>query len=76
MFFLLAGMADRFHLLVYGLAAVLIFIGSKMLLIDVWKIPVLASLGVVAAMIGTSMLLSLLLPAPEPVPKVADKPGT
>ena len=76
LFFLLAGMADRFHLLVYGLAAVLIFIGSKMLLIDVWKIPVLASLGVVAAMIGTSMLLSLLLPAPEPVPKIADKPGT
>jgi len=42
MFFLLAGMADRFHLLPYGLAAVLMFIGAKMLLIDVYKIRVVA----------------------------------
>jgi tellurite resistance protein TerC len=41
MFFLLAGLADRFYLLPYGLAAVLIFIGAKMLLIDVYKIPIL-----------------------------------
>lgn len=41
MFFLLQGMADRFHLLPYGLAAVLVFIGAKMLLIDVYKIPIL-----------------------------------
>jgi tellurite resistance protein TerC len=75
LFFLLAGMADRFHLLAYGLAAVLMFIGLKMLLIDVWKIPVLASLAVVAAMIATSMVLSLVLP-PTPAPKPLDKPGT
>jgi tellurite resistance protein TerC len=75
LFFLLAGMADRFHLLVYGLAFVLIFIGGKMLLIDVWKIPILASLGVVAATIATSMVLSLLIP-PAAAPTAADKPGT
>ncbi len=65
MFFLLAGMADRFHLLPYGLAAVLIFIGGKMLLVDVYKIPVLWSLAAVAVTIAVTMLLSLLLPAKD-----------
>jgi tellurite resistance protein TerC len=63
MFFLLAGMADRFHLLPYGLALVLIFIGLKMLLVDVFKIPVLLSLGVVAFTIAGTIVLSLLRPA-------------
>ena len=63
MFFLLAGMADRFHLLPYGLALVLAFIGSKMLLIDVVKIPVLVSLGVVVTIIGATVVASLLRPA-------------
>ncbi|QWF17451.1 TerC family protein [Lysobacter capsici] len=68
MFFLLQGMADRFHLLPYGLALVLVFIGGKMLLIDVYKIPVLVSLIGVAAIIGGSVVLSLMRPA-------AAKPG-
>ena len=59
MFFLLQGMADRFHLLPYGLALVLVFIGGKMLLMGVYKIPVLVALGVVAAIIGTTVVLSL-----------------
>ncbi len=59
MYFLLADMADRFSLLKYGLALVLMFIGVKMLLIDLYKIPVLLSLGVVAAIIFTSIVLSL-----------------
>jgi tellurite resistance protein TerC len=59
MYFLLADMADRFSLLKYGLALVLIFIGIKMLLIDLLKIPVLFSLGVVAVIIATSIVLSL-----------------
>lgn len=59
MYFLLADMADRFVLLKYGLAIVLMFVGVKMLLIDLVKIPVLFSLGVVAAVIGTSVVLSL-----------------
>lgn len=63
MFFLLAGMADRFHLLPYGLATVLLFIGAKMLLIDVVKIPIGWSLGVVALVIGATVVLSLLRPA-------------
>ncbi|MBK6356337.1 MAG: TerC family protein [Betaproteobacteria bacterium] len=59
MYFLLADMADRFSLLKYGLAIVLMFIGVKMLLIDLFKIPVAVSLGVVAAIIATSIILSL-----------------
>jgi TerC family integral membrane protein len=59
MYFLLAGMADRFSLLKYGLALILIFIGAKMLLLDLYKIPVLLSLGVVAGIIATSVALSL-----------------
>jgi tellurite resistance protein TerC len=62
MFFLLAGMADRFHLLPYGLAVILAFIGAKMLLIDLYKIPVPVSLGVVAAILVTTMVLSLKIP--------------
>lgn len=59
MYFLFADMADRFSLLKYGLAIVLMFIGIKMLLIDLFKIPVAVSLGVVAAIIATSIILSL-----------------
>ena len=59
MYFLLADMGDRFSLLKYGLALVLIFIGIKMLLLDVFKIPVLFSLVVVAAIIAASVVLSL-----------------
>lgn len=59
MYFLLAGVADRFSLLKYGLAVVLMFIGVKMLLIDLYKIPVGFSLAVVAVIIGASIWASL-----------------
>jgi len=59
MYFLLADVADRFTLLKYGLALVMLFIGAKMLLMDVYKIPIGWSLGVVACLIGGSMILSL-----------------
>ena len=59
MYFLLAAVAGKFHLLSYGLAVILVFIGSKMVLIDVFKIPVLVSLGVVAGILALTMWLSL-----------------
>jgi tellurite resistance protein TerC len=59
MYFLLADVADRFSLLKYGLAVVLMFIGVKMLLIDIYKIPIGLSLAVVAVIIGVSVWLSL-----------------
>ena len=62
MYFLLAGMHERFHLLSYGLALVLVFIGVKMLLIDVYKIPVSWSLGVTVTVLAATMLLSLRIP--------------
>jgi tellurite resistance protein TerC len=59
MYFLLAAVANKFHLLNYGLAAVLVFIGTKMCLIDLYKIPVVVSLGVVVAILALTMLLSV-----------------
>jgi tellurite resistance protein TerC len=59
MYFLLAAMASKFHLLSYGLAVVLVFIGAKMMLIDVIKIPVLLSLGVVIGILAITMIWSL-----------------
>jgi tellurite resistance protein TerC len=59
MYFLLAAVAEKFHLLSYGLAVILVFIGTKMMLIDVYKIPVAVSLGVVVAILAATMMLSL-----------------
>ncbi len=58
MFFLLQAAASRFHLLNYGLAVILVFIGGKMLLIDLYKIPVAVSLGVVLSILAITMLWS------------------
>lgn len=63
MYFLLAGMHERFHLLSYGLAIILIFIGVKMLLIDIYKIPIGWSLGFTLATLVITMLLSQMIPA-------------
>ncbi|GKW13568.1 MULTISPECIES: TerC family protein [Pectobacterium] len=59
MYFLLAGVAERFSLLKYGLAVILIFIGIKMLLIDIFHIPVAVSLGVVASILVITMLINV-----------------
>ena len=59
LYFLLAGLADRFSLLKYGLALVLVFIGGKMLLLDVYTPPAWLSLAVVITLIAGSVLLSL-----------------
>ncbi|MCS3455663.1 TerC family integral membrane protein [Aeromonas sp. BIGb0405] len=61
MYFLLAGVAERFSLLKYGLAFILMFIGVKMLLLDIFKIPTGVALGVVASILVLSMGLSLWL---------------
>jgi tellurite resistance protein TerC len=58
MFFLLQAAASRFHLLNYGLAIILVFIGSKMMLIDIYKIPVAVSLGVVLTILAITMVWS------------------
>ncbi|HQS81315.1 MAG TPA: TerC family protein [Thiobacillus sp.] len=60
LYFLLADVADRFHLLKYGLAMVLTFIGSKMLIMPWYHVPVGASLAIVAVLIGASVVASLI----------------
>jgi tellurite resistance protein TerC len=59
LYFLLVDMADRFHLLKYGLAMVLTFIGTKMLIMPWYHMPVQASLTVVAVLIAGSCIASL-----------------
>ncbi len=66
MFFMLEGAAQRFHLLSYGLAAVLLFIGTKMLIAGIWKMPIGIALGVVALLIGASMVASLVIRPKQP----------
>jgi len=65
MFFLLQAVASKFHLLNYGLAVILVFIGTKMVLIDIYKIPVAVSLGVVVAILALTMLISVKTAARE-----------
>lgn len=65
MYFMLADLADRFHLLKYGLAFILVFIGIKMLLLDVYKIPVGFALSVVGIVLLTSMVASLYVTRPS-----------
>lgn len=62
-YFLLASMHEKFHLLSYGLAIVLVFIGIKMLLIDLYKIPITWSLGFTVLTLALTMILSLRIPA-------------
>ena len=62
MYFLLAGMMELFHYLHYGLAAILIFIGTKMLVSNYYPIPTWIALGVVAGVLLVSVLASLLHP--------------
>jgi tellurite resistance protein TerC len=71
MYFLLADMAQRFHLLKYGLAAILIFIGAKMLLLDVLRIPVGIALGVVGLILVVAVAASLLTSKPGQGPPAA-----
>jgi tellurite resistance protein TerC len=59
LYFALAGIADRFWLLSYGLAAVLVFVGVKMLLIDLYKIPIQWSLAFIFLIVTLSILFSL-----------------
>jgi len=67
LYFLLEGMVGRFIYLKIGLAAVLVFVGTKMLITDLYKIPIWASLATIIAIIGGAVLLSLrATPAPDP----------
>ena len=65
LYFALAGVVNRFWLLSYGLAVVLVFVGIKMLLVDVYKIPIELSLAFIASIITLSVILSFKIKQPK-----------
>jgi tellurite resistance protein TerC len=62
LYFLLAGVIHKFHYLKLGLSVVLVFVGAKMLLTDIYKVPVGLSLGVIALILLLSVVASLVFP--------------
>ena len=69
LFFLVAGMMEKFSYLKVGLSAVLVFVGAKMTLVDIVKIPALVSLGVIVLLIGGAVVASLLKARSQPPPQ-------
>jgi tellurite resistance protein TerC len=59
LYFLLAGMLHRFVYLKYGLAAILVFVGAKMLVSDAYAVPIWASLAVIATVVAAAVIASL-----------------
>jgi tellurite resistance protein TerC len=62
LYFALAGIMQMFHYLSYGLAAILVFVGVKMMIMDFYKLPIGISLGVVAGILAIAVAASLLKP--------------
>lgn len=58
MYFLLAGVAERFTMLKYGLSIILVFIGVKMLIVDFYHIPIAVSLGIVGGILMTTLVIN------------------
>ncbi len=63
LYFALAGMMQLFHHLHYGLAIILVFVGFKMLMAEIFKIPIAAALGVIALVLVFSIVASLIWPS-------------
>jgi tellurite resistance protein TerC len=70
MYFLLAGVLDKFHYLKYGLALVLLFVGVKMVIVDWYKISILVSLLTIGGLLALSVIASIIFPKKEePTPE-------
>src|SRR4029450_2787510 len=74
LYFALAGVMQLFHYLHYGLSAILVFVGTKMLLADVYKLPVWVALGVIAGILLIAVLASVLRPRRDDVVTVPTDP--
>jgi len=68
LYFMLAGAMGLFHYLKYGLAVILVFVGSKMLLSPYYKFPIAVALGVIAGVLTLSIVLSFVFPQKEEKP--------
>jgi tellurite resistance protein TerC len=66
LYFLLADVIDRFHYLKVGLSVVLVFVGVKMLIAHVYKVPIAASLAVIVAVIAAATVASVVWPRRVP----------
>jgi tellurite resistance protein TerC len=66
MYFLLAGVVHKFVYLKYGLAAILTFVGVKMLIVEFYHVPVWASLGFIIGTLTVTIVLSLYFPPKPP----------
>ena len=75
LYFLLAGVVGKFHLLKYGLAVILVFVGIKMVIAEWYHVPILVSLGVIVGVLATSIVASLMIPAP-PVAAIEGTTGS
>ncbi len=75
LYFLLAGVVQKFHYLKTGLAFILVFVGAKMTLTDVYKVPILASLGVIAGILAASVVASMLKVSRDERARRAALPG-
>jgi tellurite resistance protein TerC len=81
MYFMLRSVLDRFHLLTYGLAAILVFVGLKMTWLNErfgGKFPIGLSLGIIGGLLGAAIVASLLVPprsAPGPLGGPPRQPG-
>jgi tellurite resistance protein TerC len=67
LYFALAGVMQLFHYLHYGLSAILVFVGAKMLLADVYKLPIGVALGVIAGILLISVIASVMRPRQKDV---------
>lgn len=65
LYFALAGITQYFHYLKYGLSVILVFIGVKMLIVDLYKIPIVYSLLTIMGILAISVLLSMIFPKRE-----------
>jgi tellurite resistance protein TerC len=65
LYFALAGITQYFHYLKYGLSAILVFVGVKMTIVDLYKIPIVTSLLVIAGILLVSIVVSVLFPKKE-----------
>lgn len=65
LYFALAGITQYFHYLKYGLAAILVFVGVKMTIVDLYKIPIVTSLLVISGILVISVIVSVLFPKKE-----------
>jgi tellurite resistance protein TerC len=64
LYFALAGVMEKFHHLHYGLSAILVYVGTKMLIADFYHVPTFLSLGVIVVILVFSVIASIIWPVP------------